>query len=144
LKIDDLHAGLKLGPSAWRTLLQEQVNLFADATDDHQWIHIDPERAKKGPFGAAVAHGHLTLSLLSAFMYELMPVDDASAVINYGFNRIRFPAPVVVGSRIRAHFELADVSEVAGGIQVEAHVEVECEGLDKPPCVAQALTRYYR
>jgi acyl dehydratase len=144
MKIDDLKPGLELGPSEWREITQEQVNQFADATGDHQWIHVDLERAAAGPFGGTIAHGYLTLSMLPQASFELMQVDDASAAINYGLNKLRFPAPVPVGSRIRTTFRVADVTEVDGGVQVTTAATVEREGIEKPVCVAETISRYYR
>jgi acyl dehydratase len=144
MRIDDLKPGLELGPSEWREITQEQVNQFADATGDHQWIHVDPERAAAGPFGGTIAHGYLTLSTLPEASFALMHVDDASAAINYGLNKVRFPAPVPVGSRIRASFRIVDVTEVEGGVQVTTSATVEREGGDKPVCVAETVSRYYR
>jgi acyl dehydratase len=144
VRIDDLKAGLELGPSEWTEVTQERVDLFADATGDHQWIHVDPERAAKGPFGGTIAHGYLTLSMLPEATFALMHVEDASAAINYGLNKVRFPAPVPVGSRVRTTYRIADVAEVDGGVQVTTVATVEREGGEKPVCVAETLTRYYR
>jgi acyl dehydratase len=144
MNIDDLKPGLELGPSEWTEVTQERVNMFADATGDHQWIHVDPERAAKGPFGGTIAHGFLTLSMLPQGTFELMQVEDASAAINYGLNKVRFPAPVPVGSRVRTSFRLVDVSEVEGGVQVTTAATVEREGSEKPVCVAETVSRYYR
>jgi len=144
MKIDDLKPGLELGPSEWQEIRQERIDAFADATGDHQWIHVDPERAAAGPFGSTIAHGYLTLSMLPEASFALMHVEDASAAINYGLDRVRFPAPVPVGSRVRATFRVADVSEVTGGVQVKTVATVEREGGDKPVCVAETVSRYYR
>jgi acyl dehydratase len=144
VKIDDLQPGLELGPSEWTEVTQERVNRFADATGDHQWIHVDPERAAKGPFGGTIAHGFLTLSMLPQWTFALMRVEDASAAINYGLNKVRFPAPVPVGSRLRASYRIADVAEVEGGVQITTVATVEREGTEKPVCVAETLSRYYR
>jgi acyl dehydratase len=144
MRIDDLEAGLELGPSTWREVTQERVDGFADATGDHQWIHVDPERAAQGPFGGTIAHGYLTLSMLPQASFELMRIEDASAAINYGLNKVRFPAPVPVGSRIRASFRIADVAEVEGGVQVTTVATVERDGGEKPVCVAETVSRYYR
>ena len=134
-------AGTHLGYSAWHEITQEQVNAFADATGDHQWIHVDPERAAAGPFGTTIAHGYLTLSLLPALLGDRLRVEGVRMAVNYGLNRVRFPAPVPVGSRVRA--ELLEVTEVSGGVQVVARVTVEREGGDKPVCVAETVTRLY-
>ena len=144
MRIDDLKPGLELGPSEWQEVTQEQVNAFADATGDHQWIHVDPERAAAGPFGGTIAHGFLTLSLIPSFTFQLMHVEDASNAINYGVNKVRFPAPVPVGSRVRGSYRVDDVSDVPGGVQVTTTVTVEREGGEKPVCVAETVTRYHR
>jgi acyl dehydratase len=144
VKIDDLQPGGELGPSSWQEIRQERVDAFADATGDHQWIHVDPARAAAGPFGGTIAHGYLTLSMLAAFAFELMPVKDASAAVNYGLNRVRFPAPVPVGSRVRASFRVEEATEVAGGVQIVMAATVEREGGEKPVCVAELVFRYYR
>ncbi|MGH9056541.1 MAG: MaoC family dehydratase [Acidimicrobiales bacterium] len=137
------HAGEHLGYSAWREVTQEQVNLFADATDDHQWIHVDVERAKAGPFGAPIAHGYLTLSLGPALLDEILHVSGVAMGVNYGLNKLRFPSPVRVGSKVRAGATLASVEDVAGGAQVTLDITFEIEGGAKPVCVAEALFRYY-
>jgi acyl dehydratase len=137
------HVGEQLGWTDWREVTQDQVNLFADATDDHQWIHVDTERAASGPFGGTIAHGYLTLALVAPLMGDLLQVDGVSMGINYGLDRVRFPAPVPVGSRIRAGAELAEVTEVAGGVQSKLVVTFEVEGGDKPACVAEVLVRHY-
>jgi acyl dehydratase len=144
VKIDELTPGLELGPSEWCEILQERVDGFADATGDHQWIHVDPTRAAAGPYGGTIAHGYLTLSMLAGFAFELLPVEDAGAAINYGLNRVRFPAPVPVGSRVRARFTVGEVAEVEGGVQVTMGATVEREGGDKPVCAAELVFRYYR
>ena len=144
MTIDDVQPGVEFGPSAWRRITQEQIDGFADATGDHQWIHVDPERAAAGPFGSTIAHGYLTLSMLAAFAFELISVDDASMGINYGLNKVRFPAPVPVGSRVRASFRVAEVTEVEGGVQVTMAAIVEREGGEKPVCAAELVFRYYR
>src|SRR6476620_4411441 len=120
-------AGRELGTTDWVTLTQERINQFADATGDHQWIHVDVERAKAGPFGTTIAHGYLTLSLCARFMAELCTVRNVSMGINYGVNKGRFPAPVRSGARVRARGELAEATEVAGGVQVVVRVTVEIE-----------------
>jgi acyl dehydratase len=133
--------GEELGPTGWVEIAQERIDAFAAATDDHQWIHVDPERAAEGPFGTTIAHGYLTLSLLPAFAYQLLPFGDARLTINYGLNRVRFPAPVPVGSRVRGRFRVVDVSEVDGGYQLTLEATVEREGADKPVCAAEAVYR---
>jgi acyl dehydratase len=135
--------GKHLGKSHWREITQEQVNLFADATGDHQWIHVDPERARSGPFGTTVAHGYLTLSLGAVMIFEILSVDRVSQVVNYGVNKARFPAPVPVGSRIRLAADCAGVEEVRGGYQLTLALTFERENSEKPVCVAEALFRYY-
>ena len=140
MRIADLRPGLELGPSSWIEITQERVNRFADATDDHQWIHVDPERAKQGPFGTTIAHGYLTLSLVVPMSYELMEFEDTRMGINYGANRVRFPAPVPVGSRIRGRMRVLAVEEAQGGIRVTSAVEVERDGGEKPVCVAEVVS----
>jgi acyl dehydratase len=141
---DDLRAakGRHLGQSDWVELTQERVDQFADATGDHQWIHVDPERAKDGPFGGTIAHGYLTLSITNLFLPELLSVPGASAGVNYGTNKVRFPAPAPVGSRIRMSCEIVDVEDVTGGVQVITRNTVEVEGGDKPACVVEAISRF--
>ncbi|MGH8899648.1 MAG: MaoC family dehydratase [Egibacteraceae bacterium] len=136
------HAGQHLGVSGWHTLTQERINQFADATGDHQWIHVDPERAAKGPFGTTIAHGYLTLSLAPLLLHEAFEVADASLVVNYGLNKVRFPAPLPVGSRVRADVRCVAVAQVRGGLQVTLGVTFEREGQDKPVCVAEVLFRF--
>ena len=136
--------GAEFGPSSWIEITQERIQAFADATGDHQWIHVDPERAASGPFGSTIAHGYLTLSMLAAFAFELISVEDASMGINYGLNKVRFPAPVPVGSRVRASFRVAEVAEVEGGVQVTMGATVERDGGEKPVCAAELVFRYYR
>ena len=136
-------AGSHLGHSAWRVVDQDQVNRFADATGDHQWIHVDLERAAAGPFGGTIAHGFLTLSMLPEMVFELLQVGGVRMVINYGLNRVRFVSPVRVGSRLRAGAELTAVEEVKGGLQAKVTVTFEIDGEDKPACVAESLMRFY-
>ncbi len=135
--------GPHLGYSDYRTVTQEEVNLFADATGDHQWIHVDPERAKAGPFGGPIAHGYLTLSLIPVLLGGVMKVDGVAMGVNYGTNKVRFTSPVPVGAEIRAGATLAAVDEVAGGVQVALDVVVEVRDAPKPSCVAQVVFRYY-
>ncbi len=135
--------GQAMGVSDWLQISQERVNQFADATDDHQWIHVDPDKAADGPFGAAIAHGYLTLSLVSRFLPELAELRNLKMGVNYGTNKVRFPNAVKVGARIRAHGELVEAEEVAGGVQAVIRVTVEIEGEDKPACVADTIARYY-
>ena len=135
--------GEHVGTSDWITVTQERINLFADATGDHQWIHIDPERAAKGPFGTTIAHGFLTLSLLPEMSASAMEVLDTRMGVNYGLGRVRFPAPVPVGSRLRGHFKLTKFEPLEGGAQLTVEVTMEREGSDKPVCVAESLARRY-
>jgi acyl dehydratase len=142
---DDLAAmvGTHLGYSDYHRVTQEQINLFADATGDHQWIHVDPARAAAGPFGTTIAHGYLTLSLLPVLLGGLLHVEGVRMGVNYGTNKVRFPAPVPVDSEIRAGATLAAVEEIAGGVQVALDVVVEVRDAPKPSCVAQVVYRYY-
>jgi acyl dehydratase len=144
--IEELNAlvGTHLGYSDYRTVTQEQVNLFADATGDHQWIHVDPERAAAGPFGHTIAHGYLTLSLIPVLCGGLLKVEGVTMGVNYGSNKVRFTSPVPVGSDVRAGATLASVEEVSGGVQIAMDVTVEVKGSEKPACVAQVLSRLYR
>jgi len=136
--------GLKLGVSEWLKVEQDRIDAFADCTGDHQWIHVDPVRAKDGPFGATIAHGYLTLSLVNMFMPEIVTVSRFSAGVNVGMDRTRFLAPVVVGSRIRGTGEIISAEEVKGGaVQVVIRVTVEIEGNDKPACVVDTISRYF-
>lgn len=135
--------GTHLGYSDYKTVTQEEVNLFADATGDHQWIHVDPERAKSGPFGGPIAHGYLTLSLIPVLMGQVVRTEGVRMGVNYGTNKVRFPAPVPVGSEIRLGAAVAEVEDVAGGIQVALDVTIEVKDAPKPSCVAQVVFRYY-
>jgi len=141
---DDVHAhlGRHLGHSEWIEIDQDRVNLFADATGDHQWIHVDPERATKGPFGAPIAHGYLTLSISNLFLPQIVEVRGFSAGVNYGVDKVRFPSPVKVGARIRAGAELTAISEVNGGLQTTIVITIEIEGGTKPACVIESLSRW--
>ena len=139
-----MKAGVRYGPSSWTEIPQSRIDAFADATGDHQWIHVDPERAVAGPFGTTIAHGYLTLSLLPAASYEVVPPQGTGMAVNYGLNRVRFPAPVPVGSRVRATFEVVAVDEAEWGVQVTMTATVEREGGDRPVCVAEVVFRYYR
>jgi acyl dehydratase len=136
-------AGTDLGRTGYRTVTQQQVNLFADATDDHQWIHVDPDRAAGGPFGAPIAHGFLTLSLAVPFWTELLEVKGVSTKVNYGLDKVRFPAPVTVGSRVRMRATIAEVTEVPGGYQIAVDQTIEIEGTAKPAVVARGLYRFH-
>jgi acyl dehydratase len=135
--------GTQLGSSDWITVDQSQIDMFADATDDHQWIHVDEERAKAGPFGTTIAHGFLTLSLLPSLIKQIYSVENVKMGINYGLNKVRFTAPVPVGSKVRGTIDLVDVSDVNGGVQVVNKVVVEIEGAERPALVAEWLTRQY-
>jgi acyl dehydratase len=135
--------GADLGYSDWLLVDQARVDTFADATGDHQWIHVDPQRAAQGPFKGTIAHGYLTLSLVVPLMAGLFKVEGVRMGINYGVNKVRFPAPLPVGSKIRAHGEILSVGEVEGGVQVVNKVTMEREGGDKPVCVAETVVRLY-
>ncbi len=139
-----LHAavGTHLGFSGWVEITQERIDQFADATGDHQWIHVDPERAKQGPFGTTIAHGYLTLSITNLFLARLLRVPTATMGVNYGANKVRFPAPVPVGSRVRMGAEIIDVQDVPGGAQVITRNTVEIDGSEKPACVVEAISRF--
>ncbi|MFF8191267.1 MaoC family dehydratase [Streptomyces bobili] len=136
-------AGSDLGTSEWIEVTQERIDTFADATGDHQWIHVDPERAKDGPFGAPIAHGYLTLSLFIPLFTELLDVQGVTTKVNYGLNKVRFPSPVKVGSRIRLTARLAEVEEVPGGAQITVDGAIEIDGGAKPAAVLQSLSRFY-
>jgi acyl dehydratase len=142
--IDQVNAavGRHLGFSDWVEVTQDQVNRFADATGDHQWIHVDVERARNGPFGGPIAHGYLTLSLSNLLLPQVVEVRGFSLGVNYGTNKVRFPAPVPVGSKLRAGVELTAVDPVAGGVQTTMLITVEAEGVAKPACVIESLSRY--
>jgi acyl dehydratase len=135
-------AGEELGTSDWLVMDQDRIDTFADATGDHQWIHVDAERAAAGPFGRTIAHGMLTVSLLPVFLHEIYRVDGVSMVINYGLNKVRFPSPVPVGSRLRATSRLAAVKPLDGAAQAELSTTVEIENGAKPACVAESVLRY--
>jgi acyl dehydratase len=144
--LDELkaQAGADLGRTGWLEVTQERVNTFADATGDHQWIHVDPQRAAAGPFGGTIAHGYLTLSMVIPLFGELLEVRGISMGINYGLNKVRFPTPVLVGSRIRLAAALGAVEDAGvNAVQVVADFTIEAEGEAKPACVAQAIYRYY-
>ena len=135
--------GTDLGVSSWLAVEQSAVNSFAEVTRDEQWIHVDPTRAKDGPFGATVAHGFLTLALSCGLLWEVAVVEGFGAVINYGVNKVRFPAPMPVGSRVRMHVAVTEVRDVSGGVEVVYRMTYETEGQIKPPCVADLVFRYY-
>ena len=137
--------GQDLGSSSWLDVSQERINLFADATGDHQWIHVDVDRAKSGPFGGPIAHGYLTLSLLIPLWSEILVIEELDMAVNYGLNKVRFPAPVPAGARVQLSATLADADEVGGnGIQATIDTVLRAEGADKPVCIAQMVHRYYK
>jgi acyl dehydratase len=136
-------AGTDLGSTDWLEITQDRVDRFADATDDHQWIHVDPERAKDGPFGAPIAHGFLTLSLAVKFWTELLDVTDVTTKVNYGLDKVRFVSPVKVGARVRMSAVIAEVAEVPGGYQLTVDQTIELEGAPKPAVIARGLYRFY-
>ncbi|MER5384890.1 MaoC family dehydratase [Streptomyces sp. NPDC002688] len=143
--VDELRGavGEQLGYTEWVEIEQKRIDLFAEATGDHQWIHVDPEKAAAGPFGTTIAHGYLTLSLLPLFGPQLISVEGVRMGVNYGTNKVRFPSPVPVGSRLRATATITAVDDVPGGVQVSVAFTVEREGGDKPVCVAESVSRYY-
>ena len=138
-----LEIGAEFGPSSWVDVPQERIQAFADATGDHQFIHVDPEAAAQTPFGGTIAHGYLTLSLIPAMSYELLPHEDVGMALNYGLNRVRFPAPVPSGSRVRGSFRVDTVEQFDWGRQVTMTATVERDGGDKPVCVAELVFRHY-
>lgn len=142
--VDELAAavGRHLGHSDWLEITQDRVDLFADATGDHQWIHVDPARAAAGPFGAPIAHGYLTLSLSNLFLPQIVEVRGISAGVNYGADKIRYPAPVRVGAKVRGGAELLRVDDVPGGVQTTMRITIEIEGETKPACVIESVSRY--
>jgi acyl dehydratase len=143
--LDEITAlsGQHLGYSEWHEVSQDRVNTFAAATDDHQWIHTDPERAKAGPFGGAIAHGYLTLSLLIPLWSEILRIEGITMAVNYGLNKVRLPAPVLVGTKVRLGATLAEVKDVQGGVEATVDCVIEVAGGPKPALVAQAVYRYY-
>jgi acyl dehydratase len=134
--------GSQLGPTEWLEITQDRVNLFADATDDHQWIHVDPQRAANGPFGGTIAHGLLTLSLLPHFNHELYTVENITMAINYGYNKVRFITPVRVGAKVRARAEISKVDQLDGSVQATMTTTVEIDGSEKPAAVAESIVRF--
>ena len=135
--------GEELGVSDWHDVSQKDIDAFADATGDHQWIHVDPERAKATPFGGTIAHGYYTLALAPMFNEQIFGLKGFAFAVNYGLNKVRFPAPVPVGSRVRAQVKLASLEEIPGGAQIMLELTFEVEGGEKPACVAQTLARVY-
>jgi acyl dehydratase len=134
--------GGHLGYSDWLEITQDRIDTFADATDDHQWIHCDPERAAAGPFGTTIAHGYLTLSLVVPLIEEILVIEGKETSINYGLDKVRFPAPVPVGSKLRMGATLAEATEIPGGVQVGIDCTIEIEGVERPACVARAVLRH--
>ncbi|HEX3510563.1 MAG TPA: MaoC family dehydratase [Solirubrobacteraceae bacterium] len=137
------HAGKELGVSDWHHVTQEKIDQFAEVTGDDQWIHIDPERARESPFGGTIAHGYYTLSLAPRFSYDMFKFEGFAFGINYGLNRVRFPAPMPVGERVRMRAVLKDVEEIPGGAQITSELTFERDGGEKPVCVAESLARVY-
>ena len=135
--------GESLGTSEWLVMEQGRIDTFADATGDHQWIHVDPEKAAQGPFGACIAHGYLTLSLANKFLPELMQVENVSMGVNYGCDKVRFPNSVKVGQRIRGAGEIVSAEEKSGGVQVVVRITIEVDGEDRPACVVETISRFY-
>jgi len=146
ISLEDLPdlVGRNLGTSGPVQVTQDRVNTFADATEDHQWIHVDPDRAQDGPFGTTIAHGYLTLSLSTALLWQLLEVPDAAQVVNYGLNKVRFPAPVPTGSELRMTLDIVSVDDVDGGYQVTYRGSALVDGSERPACVAEGIFRYYR
>ena len=138
------HVGANLGETEWLEISQERINTFADATGDHQWIHVDVEKAKDGPFGAPIAHGYLTASLANLFLPQLLEVQNTSMGVNYGCDKIRFPSPVPVGSKIRGTGTVTSVEETKdGGFQVKVTITIQIEGIDRPACIIETISRFY-
>jgi acyl dehydratase len=135
--------GTRIGTGDWVTVDQKRIDLFAEATGDHQWIHVDPERAAEGPFGGTIAHGYLTLSLIPVLVQDVYRTEGVRMGVNYGLNKVRFPAPVRSGSRVRASVTVLSAEEVSGGLQVTTQITVEIEGGAKPACVAETVVRLY-
>ncbi|HSV40684.1 MAG TPA: MaoC family dehydratase, partial [Nocardioidaceae bacterium] len=135
--------GESLGTTSWMEVTQEKVDLFADATGDHQWIHVDPAKAAEGPFGGTIAHGLFTLSLLPVLLHELYAVEGISMAVNYGLNKVRFPAPVPVGARVRATSRIDAVEKLEGAAQGTLSTTIEVEGSERPACIVQSIVRYY-
>lgn len=134
--------GKTLGTTEWLTISQQRINLFAEATNDHQWIHVDEEKAAKGPFGACIAHGYLTLSLASDFLFQLIDIQNLAMGVNYGCNKIRFPAPVPVGSQIRGRGDVISVEKIGESYQAVIRITIEIEGSERPGCVVDTISRY--
>jgi acyl dehydratase len=143
--LDELksHVGQEIGVSDWHEVTQEAINEFAEVTGDHNWIHVDPERARETPFGGTIAHGYYTLSLAPMFSYAMLSIEGFAFGVNYGLNRVRFPAPLPVGSRVRMRMKLASVDDIPGGAQITNELTFETEDGDKPVCIAESLARVY-
>jgi acyl dehydratase len=135
--------GREAGPTDWITVEQSRIDAFAAATDDHQWVHVDPVRAAAGPFGSTIAHGYLTLSLVNLFLPDLVRVENAKMGVNYGTEKVRFPAAVKVDARIRGRAQVLEATDVPGGVQIVVRVTIEIEGGDRPACVADTISRFY-
>ena len=135
--------GEELGTSDWHEVTQKDIDTFADVTGDHQWIHVDPERARETPFGGTIAHGYYTLSLIPRFTEQVLAFEGFAFALNYGLDRVRFPSHMPVGGKVRATFKMADVTDIPGGAQIKIEVTLEREGGDKPVCVAETLARVY-
>ena len=135
--------GQRLGPTEWREMTQERVNEFADVTEDHNYIHVDPERAKESPFGGTIAHGYLSVAMLAPISQQLLEVDDAKTSVNYGMDRLRFPAPLRVGAQFRGAGEVVEVTDIKGGMQVKVTLTLEVRDQERPALVADCLFRYY-
>ena len=140
----DLKPGAEFGPSSWIDVPQDKIDAFAEATGDHQWIHVDPARAAAGPFGSTIGHGYLTLALLPVMSYEVVPRQGDGMAVNYGLNKVRFPAPVHVGARVRCRGQLLQAEEIGAAVQTVVRMTVEVEDQERPGCVADTLSRYYR
>ena len=138
------HAGRKLGPTEWQPMTQDAVNRFADLTNDHNFIHVDPERARQTPFRGTIAHGFLTLSMLGPISQQLVVIEDAATSINYGSNKVRFPSAMPVGAEFRGHGEIVEVTQIDGGVQLTAAFTIEVKGAARPAVAAECLFRYYR
>ena len=138
------HAGRKLGPTEWQPMTQDAVNRFADLTNDHNFIHVDPERARQTPFRGTIAHGFLTLSMIGPISQQLVVIEDAATSINYGLNKVRFPSAMPVGAEFRGHGEIVDVTQIDGGVQLTAAFTIEVKGAARPAVAAECLFRYYR